>query len=128
MRTDYQPDWNDLVTELDDLRSHLVLLVSEWLPILEDKRGNHDHLSGMVAAYRLVIHTLNARVATIRDALDRGDLVPRFGCEDGPQQMTLFEDLDLRTWIAARAGQDQEGVNVGARRLLSTLDRDRYRR
>lgn len=122
----YRPDWHDLTTELDDLRADLVSLVASWVPILET-RGNHDHLAGMVAAYRLVIHTLNARVSTIRNALDSGEPVPRFGCETGPRQMSLFDELDVMTWATVRTAERDCAVKTAATRLATAVFQDRSR-
>lgn len=122
----YTPSWDDYTAELDDLRAQLVSLVSSWLPILET-RGDHEHLSGMVAAYRLVIHTLTARIATIRAALDAGDPVPRFGAEEGPRQLGLFDELDVMTWATVRTAERDCAVRTAATRLASAVTRDRSR-
>lgn len=123
---DYQPTWDDVTNELDDLRAQLVTLVAGWLPILET-RGDHEHLAGMVAAYRLTVHTLTARIATIRGALAAGDPVPRFGAEEGPRQLGLFDELDLMTWSTARAAERENAVRLATSRLANAVTRDRSR-
>lgn len=122
--TDHLPTWDDLTTELDDLRASLVGIVASWLPIL-DQPGEHDHLAGMVAAYRLTIHTLTARIAAIRTALADGDPVPRFGAETGPRQLGLFDELDVMTWATVRTSERTIATRTAARRLAQAVTRDR---